>query len=300
MISLGHLSDLHATPVRFDAPRELLNKRFLGWLSWTVKRSKIHRTAVLDALVDDLHVTTPDQVVITGDLTNLACEHEFLGARDWLQRIGGADRVSVVPGNHDAYVRMPRAASWDHWSEFMHSDSGGRDGAEFPTLRVRGPLALVGVSSATPTPPFFASGRVGAAQLKRLEKVLAGLVDSPLCRVLLIHHPPTHAELEARRALRDAEALRAVLRRTGVDLVLHGHCHRTRIDSIEGPGGAIPSIGVRSSSDVGRRPEKRAQYHLYEIERTAHRPGARFRVTLRVRGYDPDSGRFAAEDEQVL
>ena len=74
MISLGHLSDLHATPVRFDGPRELLNKRFLGWLSWTVKRSKIHRTAVLDALVDDLHVTTPDQVVITGDLTNLlAC-----------------------------------------------------------------------------------------------------------------------------------------------------------------------------------------------------------------------------------
>ncbi|MCH8891308.1 MAG: hypothetical protein IH827_09575, partial [Myxococcales bacterium] len=48
------------------------------------------------------------------------------------------------------------------------------------------------------------------------------------------------------------------------------------------------------------RPERRAQYHVYEIERNFGSGGPRFRIALRIRGYDPGSGRFRAEGERVL
>jgi 3',5'-cyclic AMP phosphodiesterase CpdA len=303
MFSVGHLSDLHATPVQIRDPRELVGKRLLGWLSWHVRRRRVHHPGVLEALIEDLHRIGPDQVVVTGDLTNVACEQEFVAARAWLERIGTSAQVSIVPGNHDAYVKIPREVSWDHWSEFLRSDpQAGATGAaheEFPTLRVRGAAAFIGLSSAKPTALGLATGSLGAAQLERLERLLAGLRDSPLCRILLLHHPPTDGAVTARRALTDAEALRDVLRRTGVDLVLHGHGHRTLIGALDGPSGPIPVVGARSSSDVGHHPDKRAQYHLYEIEPA---PGGRprFHIRLKIRGWDPETRAFAPEGEQVL
>jgi len=303
MFRVGHLSDLHATPVHFRSPRELHGKRLLGWLSWQVRRSRVHRPDVLEALIEDLHRVAPDQIVVTGDLTNIACEQEFVAARGWLHRIGPPARVSIVPGNHDAYAPIPRERSWDHWSQYLRSDPGsGGSGAppdEFPTLRVRGGAAFIGLSTAGPTALGLATGTLGEAQLARLERLLADLADSKLCRILLLHHPPTEGAVTARRALTDAEALRGVLRRTGVDLVLHGHGHRTLIGALEGPSGPIPVVGARSSSDVGLRPEKRAQYHLYEIAPAAG--GARrFQIRLRVRGWDRVTRRFASEGEPLL
>jgi 3',5'-cyclic AMP phosphodiesterase CpdA len=301
MLRVGHLSDLHATPVRVRSLRELAGKRLLGWLSWQVKRSRVHQPHVLEALIEDLKQVAPDQVVVTGDLTNVSCEPEFVAARNWLARIGEPSRVSIVPGNHDAYVAVPRAASWEHWSEFLRSDAGAPPGAEgeFPTLRVRGEAAIVGLCSATPTRPGLATGTLGEAQLARLERLLAGLRDSPRCRILILHHPPTPGVVSARRALTDAGRLRELLGREGVDLVLHGHGHRTLVGSLEGPRGPIPVVGVRSSSDVGHRPDKRAQYHVYEIA-PATGGAARFRIRMHVRGWDPAARRFVAESERDL
>ena len=43
MFVLAHLSDLHTTPLDLRSPAELMNKRVLGWLSWQVRRKRIHR-----------------------------------------------------------------------------------------------------------------------------------------------------------------------------------------------------------------------------------------------------------------
>ena len=180
------------------------------------------------------------------------------------------------------------------WSEDLRSDDPA-GALEFPTLRVRGELALVGVSSAVPTALFLATGRVGKAQLGRLERRLAALRDAGLCRVVLIHHPVTQGAISKRRELRDAPALRALLARVGAELVLHGHGHRTLFASLPGPSGEIPVVGVRSASDATDRPEKRAQYHVYDIERGTEG----FRITARIRGYAAD-GCFAALGEHVL
>ena len=47
--------------------------------------------------------------------------------------------------------------------------------AGFPFVRRRGPLALIGLSTAVPTPPFMATGRLGEAQLARLGETLVAL-----------------------------------------------------------------------------------------------------------------------------
>jgi 3',5'-cyclic AMP phosphodiesterase CpdA len=305
---LAHLSDLHATPVRLRSIREVLNKRALGWLSWRLHRRDEHQAAVLDALVDDLARVAPDHVAVTGDLTNLGLASEFEAARQWLARLGGPARVSVVPGNHDVYVASPQSTTWAPWAAYVAGRSyAGRDApeagaaVEFPSVRVCGPVALVGLSSARATAPFRATGRVGRRQLERLEGVLRELAGSGLCRVVLIHHPPLVDAVTPRRRLTDASELARVLARAGAELVLHGHMHRGHLASLAGPHGPIPVVGVSSSSALGReRPERRARYHLYRIEREAGATGSRFRVECSVRGFDGDSARFQPEGEIAL
>lgn len=292
MFRLAHISDLHATPVRFEGGRDLMNKRLMAWLSWATKRSRVHSVAVLQALLEDVEYVDPDHIAVTGDLTNASSEREFAEAVPWLEGLGGPQRVSLVPGNHDAYVAMPRLRSWDLWASYLGSDSDLQ--APFPALRVRDQVAIVGLNSAVPTAPFLASGRLGGEQLERLEKLLVDLAETSLCRVVLIHHPPVAGTVSPRRALRDAEAFRGVLRRSGADLVLHGHGHRSVFQSMQGPDGPIPVVGARSASYLGDDPEKLAQYHVYEIEPSPN-AATRFEIRVEVRGFDPSSGRFASK-----
>lgn len=294
-------------------PASLLNKRLLGWLSWTVRRRHTHRPEVLEALIEDVRAQRPDHVAVTGDLTNVALDFEFERASRWLAMLGDPSWVSIVPGNHDAYVRVDPARSWDLWAPYLLSDDASPAGdtagparapapADFPTLRRRGPVAIVGLCSAVPSPPFFATGRLGRAQLERLDRLLGALGEEGACRVVLLHHPPTDRHVSPRRRLRDAAALGEVIRRRGAELVLHGHVHRRIVDSMPGPSGPVPVVSVSSASDVGHKPQKRACYHLYDLERDGGAGGgsARWRIGMRVRGFDPESGGFVDEGGERL
>jgi 3',5'-cyclic AMP phosphodiesterase CpdA len=100
----------------------LLSKRGLGWASWQAQRRRRYRPEVLDALLADLHAQAPDQIAITGDLTQVALEEEFREAASWLTRVGPPERVSAIPGNHDATVRVSEARGLGHWSGYLESD----------------------------------------------------------------------------------------------------------------------------------------------------------------------------------
>ena len=117
--TLAHLSDPHLPPLPRPRLRDLAGKRALGYLNWTRNRHKFHRRDVLDALVSDMQAQAPDHIAVTGDLVNLALEAEFAPALAWLESVGTPDRVTVVPGNHDAYVRATRhrfAEAWERLS----------------------------------------------------------------------------------------------------------------------------------------------------------------------------------------
>ena len=301
LFTLAHITDWHTTTLNGARPAAFIGKRFFGWLSWNLRRARTHRPEVLEALFADLQNQRPDHVAVTGDLTNVALESEFIEAAQWLHKLGPPASISLIPGNHDAYVRMPPHRSWDHWAPYMAGD-GAAEGdpapafGDFPTVRVRDRVALVGLCSAVPTPLFQASGRLGSVQLARVEAVLKELRDRDVYRVVLVHHPLVDRESSRRRQLLDAAGLKEVLARCGAELVLHGHRHRTIVEAVPGPAGSIPVVGARSSSDVGMKEHKRAQYHLYRFD-PENREGP---ITRRVRGWDPSSRSFVAEGEDQL
>ncbi|MES2195825.1 MAG: metallophosphoesterase [Pseudomonadota bacterium] len=265
--TLAHLSDPHLPPMPAARLRDLLGKRALGYLNWTRNRHKVHRREVLDALVADLQAQAPDQIAVTGDLVNLALDAEFAPARAWLESVGAADRVTVIPGNHDTYVRATQHRFAEAWGDYLRSDEAPGGDVAFPLLRRRGPLALISASSAVPTPPLMATGWLGRSQLDALERMLAGLAAEPAFRVLLVHHPLRSDSRHKR--LTDSADLLALLQRHGVELVLHGHDHVHSTIWIEGPRGKIPVIGVPSASAIAHGHYPAAAYNLFSIEREA-------------------------------
>ncbi len=290
MFTLAHFSDPHIGPLPPARLSELVSKRFLGWLSWQHRRRRVHRREILDALASDLLAQAPDHVVVTGDLTNIALPAEFTQAAKWLRRLGEADRITVVPGNHDAYVAVPWEYGLARWSDFMSGDAGrGANGIGFPFLRRRGAVAIIGLSTALPTPPGSAAGALGPEQLERLEPCLETLGREAVFRCVLLHHPPLEGIVSRRKRLLDAEGFRQILGRTGAELVLHGHDHSFNEAELVGPRGAIPVVGVPSASarGGGRRPA--AHYHLYGIER---REGA-WQIEVRARGLRPGASDLA-------
>jgi 3',5'-cyclic AMP phosphodiesterase CpdA len=262
--TLAHLSDPHLPPLPAPRLSELMSKRALGYLNWTRNRHKYHRRDVLDSLVADLMAQAPDHTAVTGDLVNLALEAEFAPALAWLKNIGAPERVTVIPGNHDAYVRATSHRFADVFADYLRGDEA-RHGANFPSLRRRGPLALISLSSAVPTPPLMATGALGRGQLDTLKGLLEQLAAEPLFRVLLVHHP-LRSDSHIKR-LTDAADLLAVLRQYRVELILHGHDHIHSTIWIDGPGGKIPAIGVPSASALAHGRHPAAAYNLFSIAR---------------------------------
>ena len=109
-------------------------------------------------------------------------------ARLWLETLGPSHDVSVVPGNHDAYVPGAYRRFRELWAPWMRSDTDAV--SPFPFIRRKGHVALIGISSAVASAPFLATGRVGEEQTRRLSALLADARSEGLFRVVLIHHPP--------------------------------------------------------------------------------------------------------------
>jgi 3',5'-cyclic AMP phosphodiesterase CpdA len=224
--------------------------------------------------------------VVTGDLTHIALPQEFLHARAWLESLGPPQDVTVVPGNHDSYVRVDWRDSLGRWQEYLQGDTPTE--ATFPLLRVRGPVAFIGLSTAVPSAPLLATGRIGPEQLQRLERILASL-PADLLRVLLLHHPPVPGEEKWRKRLVDAPRLCALLARHPVDLVLHGHRHRALHSMIRIPGSGIPVFGIPSASAMGLHSDYPSTYNEYALK--AGTDG--WHLTASARRWDPATGVFA-------
>lgn len=291
MFALAHLSDPHLAGWSVDRPLALANKRITGWLSWRLNRHRIHLPWVLDLMLADMAEQPIDHVAVTGDLVNISLPQEFEGAARWLRNLGPADKVTVIPGNHDAYVSVRGDEGIGHWRDYMTDLAWERaDGAppadSFPFVRRIGPLALIGLSSALPTPPFFASGTLGPAQLRALRDMLAQLGAEGAFRVVLIHHPPLYGEDHRRKALTDAKEFDEVVRAAGAELILHGHMHMATLGRI----GEIPVIGVPSASALRWHHKDAAAYNLYRIGRA----NGGWTLAVEIRGLTNTEDRFAA------
>lgn len=282
MFKLAHLSDPHLGPLPQAGLRALASKRLLGLLSWHLRRRHVHLGRSLQAVAQDVAAGGFDHIAVTGDLANISLPQEFHLARAWLDVLGPSDKVTVVPGNHDAYVGVDWASGLQNWAPFMTSDDGKEPTGphDFPCLRIRGEVAFVGLSTAQPSSPLTATGAVGLEQLAAAEQMLRQLKARDLFRIVLIHHPPQASAVAWRKRLRDAPAVREMLGRVGAELVLHGHLHRSLLARIPGPAGDIPVLGVVSASTDPESHYGAGGYHALTIERRSN-GGWRLGVEIR-------------------
>ena len=286
MFRLAQVSDPHFQSFRLSGLRDMVGKRMLGGLNLLLRRRRKHSMALLRAMLDDLRDRNVDHLALTGDLCNIALESEWAAALRWIEATRlPPHRVTVIPGNHDAYVpQVIESGIFERmFAPYQTADVRLTD-ATYPFVRLRGDLALVCVSTGVPTGDFGAWGRLGEAQLARLEALLGAPEVKSRRRLLLIHHSPLVNRAGEERNLRDREALQALLMRTGADLVMHGHDHRDFFKDLPGPGGQrIPVVGVGSASYVGGI-DRCSRYHIYEIEGAA--------ITVVTYAHDGVSDRF--------
>lgn len=269
MLRVAHVSDLHVLSPDGVHWREMLfNKRLTGWANTRLRRGRVFRRSFLEAVLDA--ASRADHVVITGDITNLALDGEYHEAVRLLERRAGGTEITVVPGNHDLYLpSIRRERRFERYlGAFVRSDlpelAVEVAAGSYPFVQLRGPAAIIGLSSAVPRPPFVAAGYLGHDQIEALKAVLAHPEVAARFPVILVHHPPVdfrHRVLQLRDGLTDAVSLREVLATLPRGLVLFGHLH-VRVRCRFGPLDVVCASGAALDHP---NDSVRAGYNLYEI-----------------------------------
>lgn len=294
MLRLAHVTDPHFRSFSGASIGDFFNKRAIGTLNLMVNRRRKHRMELLEALRRELQERRYDHVAITGDLANVSLESEWQEALRWIAALGvPAQSVTVIPGNHDAYVADVVLAGTFERVFAAHQTAERRSGDEkYPFVRFLDDVALIGVNSCVATGDLGAWGEVGQAQMGRLEALLVDADVARRVRVVLIHHPPVMHRPPESRNLRDREALVALLGRTGAELVIHGHDHRDERTLLEGANGKrIPVFGAGSASYAGAA-DRRARYNVYEIRGRT--------ITAVTLAHDEPSDRFREVRRETL
>ncbi|MFC6488869.1 metallophosphoesterase family protein [Nitratireductor sp. GCM10026969] len=268
MFRLAHFSDIHLGPLPDITYRELVSKRITGYINWHRFRRVALDNGIIDEITEDILAAKPDHIALTGDLVNLALEKEIEMARLWLEALGTPKDISVVPGNHDAYVPGALDRACRAWDGYMAGDGVTAPARRnrFPYLRVRGPVAIIGVSSARATAPFLASGYFTESQVRKTAKLLDEAGARGLFRIIMIHHPPVRGATGPHKRLLGIGRFQKMVRRHGAELVLHGHTHLATVHRIDGKDGAsVPVVGVAAAGQSHNGAKPPAHYNLFEI-----------------------------------
>ncbi|PHR22674.1 MAG: metallophosphatase [Hoeflea sp.] len=266
MFRLAHISDIHLGPMPRLSVAQLASKRITGYVNWHRNRRKHLFGNTLENVIAGMRLASPDHVAITGDLVNLATRTEIEAARLWLETHFDPFNATVVPGNHDAYVPGAFARSTATWRPWLESDAPATDNSLFPSYRRRGPVALIGCSTANATLPFMATGEFGHKQARAAGQLLEQAKQDGLYRVVMIHHPPVRGAAPWHKRMRGIGRFAKMLRQHGAELVLHGHTHLDTLHHIKGADGPVPVVGIASASQGpgGRKPL--AGFNLFEID----------------------------------
>ena len=121
---------------------DYFNKRIIGFLNWKGNRKWRMTDEWRERLIADFQSARPDHIAVTGDITNLALEGEFEHGRSWLESMGSGPDISVIPGNHDTYVRGAFRRHGSLWAPYMAGDGAAPGEIDFPYLRRRSGVAV--------------------------------------------------------------------------------------------------------------------------------------------------------------
>jgi predicted MPP superfamily phosphohydrolase len=223
MKKIIHLSDLHVGyPERSSKFKELINK-ILKIKSPASDYDKLN--LLINRLVFLKEPAINYIIVITGDLVdnaNLPNIYQLTNQCINLLKEKGYT-VLVIPGNHDygtgiwgdkKFVSLFKQTFYENTS------------LTYPKVDVIDGILFIGLDSMAEELDWddrmFSEGKLGEAQLKRLNIILNNPEYDPHKKVVYLHHHPF--DFEFLMQLRDKEALQSVIQNK-VDVLLFGHYH---------------------------------------------------------------------------
>lgn len=272
---------------------DIFTKRLTSWFNLRCLgrgRHFRHAEQVLTALVADLRERRFDHWIFSGDATALGFEEEVARVAELLG-VGqpGNPPALAVPGNHDYCTRRAEQTRaferhFAPWQQGMRMDD-----SIYPFAQRASDAWLIALNSAHANRWFWdSSGRVGAEQLDRFERLLAALDEGP--RILVTHYPvvpPPGRRRLITRELRDLDNVLAAAQRGGIRLWLHGHNHGAYCHAVASAPfpsictGSVAQEGLWSYGDytlcAGRLEVRR---RVYDAECGKFRDGEGFRVEL--------------------
>ncbi|MCA1199828.1 metallophosphoesterase [Sphingomonas sp. R647] len=174
--------------------------------------------AALDWFADRVAEEQPDAVIVTGDLTMRARQHEFAAAQAWLEALGRP--ITVEVGNHDLPYFNP-------WARFVTPYR------RFQALErmIERPLELRGVSivplKTTARAQLRLNWSKGYVSGRAINRTLTQVADAPDGHIVLIacHHPLVEAGTRSTSNTRGGRAALEALAAAGAHGVLTGHVH---------------------------------------------------------------------------
>src|SRR4051812_32526150 len=177
--------------------------------------------ATLPALTAAITAAKPDVVAISGDLTQRARAREFADARRFLDTLP-APQIGV-PGNHD----VPLYNVLKRWRSPLKNYRRYIDDDLQPFF-ADDEIAVLGINSARSM--TFKNGRINALQVKKVCERLAE--QDARTKFLVMHHPFDVLEAaQDRDIVGRAKMAMAAFAQCGVDVILTGHLHLSRISS---------------------------------------------------------------------
>lgn len=190
---------------------------------------------VVEALLEDLKRQHPDLIIISGDLTQRARDRQFAAARAFIDRLPVP--AVMVPGNHDlAPVYHPLTRLFRPRAKFR------RYLLSRETLPVWYDEDIVAIGLDSTRHLHFKSGKLRRAHLERVDNVLAWVPDTA-CKIAFLHHPPVAAQ---------AGLSFDTLAERGIDLILAGHVHRSKVARIQTLDGKT-SLLIQASTACSTR-----------------------------------------------
>ncbi|WP_437899765.1 metallophosphoesterase family protein [Sorangium sp. So ce124] len=237
MTTIAHLTDFHLLEADHDRRRgaERWRLRYLSFGRPIDAAQRRRRT--LAALVEAWR-TGADHLVLTGDLTEDGTPAQFEVLAAVLAESGwDPARVTLVPGNHDAYTEGAWERALAGCLRPFAATSGQATAVALPGA------VVAAVSTAMMQPVTRSAGAIAARELSWIASLAAETRRSGDALVLAQHHPPLRHPIGAMQwldGLINSAELMALLHEHDHLHVIHGHTHREHDAPVR--SGAPPRI----------------------------------------------------------
>ena len=225
---------------------------------------QIAAPGIVEAALADVDASGAELVVVSGDLTQRARTREYKAAKEMLDAFRAP--VLAVPGNHDvaAWWHNPVQRVFDSDARFRRFiDADRTPSVELGTARVSPPhVSVFGLDSAHGL--TIKGGLIRTRDLARAEVYFSRQPPGTFKVAVLHHHLTRLRSIGSHDVAIGASRALAAFRRVGVDLVLCGHLHRSRVEAveeIEGGGHLVVASAGTATSSRGRGTDANVNFY---------------------------------------